>query len=106
MSNVKIFGKCFCSSTRAPKFFSQMPELSIIKICYTIKINSICGVARDTWNLRHKFNFQGPALSILGLRVAISKSQGLISRVLGVRIPCLRVPESRVSGRRSWGLRS
>ena len=49
-------------------------------------------MCQDTWNLRHKFNFQGPALRILGLGVAISKSQGPISRVLGVKVPCPRVP--------------
>ena len=49
-------------------------------------------MCQDTWNLRHKFNFQGPALRILGFGVAISKSQGPISRVLGVKVPCPRVP--------------
>ena len=68
-----------------------MPKLFIIKICFTIEINSICGAGQDSWNLRHKFNSQGPALRILGLRVAISNSQGPISRVLGVRVPCPRV---------------
>ena len=83
-----------------------MPQLFIIKICFAIKVNSICGAGRDTWNLRHKFDSEGPALRILGLRVAISKSQGPISRVLCVRVPVLgsRVPELRVSG--SWDLRS
>ena len=93
----------FGSSTRAPKFLTQMPQLFIIKICFTIKVNSICGAGRDTWSLRLKLNSQGPAVRILGLRVAISKSQGPISRVLGVRVPRLRVPgsqgtSSRVSG--------
>ena len=73
-----------------------MPQLFIIKICFAIKVNSICGAGRDTWNLRHKFHSQGPALRILGLRIAISKSQRPISRVL-----CLSVP---VPG--SWDLRS
>ena len=100
-----------------------MPKLFIIKICFTIEINSSCGAGQDTWNLRHKFNSQGPALRILGLRVAISNSQGTISRVLGVRVPCprfpvrgswvsgsqstrvpgSRLPESRVSGSRVSG---
>ena len=67
-------------------------------------------MGQDTWNLHHKFNFQGPALRILGLRVAISKSQGPISRVLGVRVPGRRVPgsqvaEFRVSGPGVSGLR-
>ena len=88
-----------------------MPQLFIIKICFTIKINSVCSVGQDTWNLRHKFNSQGHALRILGLRVTIANSQGLISRVLGVRVQCSRVPTPRVPGLRvsgswvsgSWG---
>ena len=68
-----------------------MPQLFIIKSGFTIKVNSICGAGRDTWNLRHKFNSQGPALRTLGLRAAVSKSQEPISRVSGVRVPCLRV---------------
>ena len=85
-----------------------MPKLFIIKICFTIKINSICGVGRDTWNLCPKFNSQGPALRILGLRVAISNSQAPISRVLGVKVPCPRVPVrgSCVSGSRAPGSQS
>ena len=86
----RYFGKCFGPSTRAPEILTQMPYL--IKICFTIKVNSICGAGRDTWNLLHKFNSQGPALRILGLSVAYSKFQGPISGVLGVRVPCLRVP--------------
>ena len=65
----------------------------------------------DTWNLRHKFNSQGPTLRILGLRVAISKSLGPISSVLGVKVPVprswmsgSRVPELRVSGSQSPGV--
>ena len=96
----KYFGKSFGPSTRAPKFLTQTPQLFIIKICFAIKINSICGAGRDTWNLHHKYNSQGPALRILGLRVIVSKNQGHISRILGVRVPCSRVqvPGSRVSG--------
>ena len=44
-------------------------------------------MGQDTWDLRHKFNSEGPALRILGLRVAIFKFQGPISRFLGVRVP-------------------
>ena len=62
-------------------------------------------MGQDTWNLHHKFNFQGPALKILGLRVTISKSQGPISRVLGVKVPGRRVPGSRVAGLRVSGSR-
>ena len=60
-----------------------MAWLFIIKICFTIKINSVCGVGRDTRNLCHKFNSQGSALRILGLRVA---------RVLFSKVPCPIVP--------------
>ena len=72
---------------------------------YKILRVTVCGKGRDTWILCHNFNSQGLALRILGLRVAISKSQGPISRILGVtvRIPCTRAPESQSSG--SQGLR-
>ena len=63
-------------------------------------------MGQDTRNLRHKFNYQGPALKILGLRVAIFKSQGPIFRFLGVRVPesqSPRVPGSRVPGVRVSG---
>ena len=91
----KYFGKCFGTSTRAPTILTKMPQLFVIKICFTIKVNLVCGVSRDTMNLRQKFNSHGPALKILGLRVAIPKSQGPISRV----------PESQDSGFRGSGYR-
>ena len=59
---------------------------------FRIKVNSVCGVGWDSRNLCHKFNSQGLALRILGLRVASPKFQGSSSRVLGVRIPCSKVP--------------
>ena len=85
-----------------------MPELFIIKICFTVKVNSICGGGSNIRNLCHKFSSQGPALRILCLRVGSPKFQGPSSRVLGIRIPCPRIlfpvswvsqrPGSRVSG--------
>ena len=101
----EYFGKCFGLFTGASNFLTEMSQLFIIKICFTIKVNSICGTGRDTWNLRHNVNAQGPVLRILGLRVAISKSQGLISIVLGVRVSCPRVPGPRVPGLRVSGSR-
>ena len=83
----KYFGKFFGPSTRAPKFLTQLPNFLLSKFASQFKVNSICVAGRDTWNLHHKFNSQGPALRILGLRVAISKSQRPISRFLGVRVP-------------------
>ena len=56
-------------------------------------------MGRDTWNLCHNFNPQGLAFRILSLRVAISKSQGPISRILGVTVK-VPVPGSWVSGSR------
>ena len=101
----KYFGTCFGPSTRDLSFSTQMPQLFIIKICFTIKFNSIYGAGRDTRNLCHKSNSQGPDLRILGLRVASPKSQGPSSRVLCIRVPCLRVAESWVLGLRVWSLR-
>ena len=74
-------------------------QLFVIKICFTIEINSICRAGQGTY----KFNSQGTALRFLGLRVAISNSQGPISKVPGVRVPCPRIPVrgSFVSGSQS-----
>ena len=83
-------------------FWLRCPSFFIIKICFTIKVKSICDASPDTCKMHHKFNFQGAALRILGLRVAISKSQGLISRVLGVRLPCSK---ASVQGSWVWGSR-
>ena len=101
----RYFGKCFGPSTRVPKFWAQMPQLFIIKICITIKVNSICSVGWDARNLCHKFSSQGPALRILGLRVRSPKFQGPSPRVLGVRVPCLSVPRPRVPEPQVPGLR-
>ena len=102
----KYFGKCFDPSSRAPKSLTLMPQLFIIKICFTIKVNSICraGYLESASQVKS----QGPAVRILCCRVAIPKSQGPISRVLGVRVPCSRVPVpgSWVSGSRVLGSRS
>ena len=106
----KYFGKCFGPSTPAPKFSTQMPYFLIIKICFTIKVNSICGAGRDTRNLCHKFSSQGPALRILGLRFTSLKSQGSSFRALVVKVPCpgfqgpsSQSPWSRVSGSQRLG---
>ena len=104
----KYLGKCFGPSTRVPRFSTQMPWLFIIKICFTIKawrklIQSVVRVG--ILGMCHKFSSQGPALRILGLRVASLKSRRPSSRVLSVRVPVpgfwvpvLRVSSLRVSG--------
>ena len=97
MTMSKYFGKCFSPSFRALKFSTQMLQLFIIKICFTIKVNSICGADLDTRNLCHKFISQGSTFRILGLRVASPKSQAPSSRVLCIRVSCPRVPGVRVS---------
>ena len=99
----KYFGKFFGPSTRAPKFLTQLPNFLLSKFASQFKVNSICGAGRDTWNLHHKFNSQGPALRILGLRVAISKSHRPSSRVLCVGLLCPRVPESQGTRSQSPG---
>ena len=76
----------FWSIYLRPKFSTQKPKLFIIKICFTIKVNSICDASQDTRNLCHKFNSQGLALRIQGLSVASLKSQEPIFGVLGVRV--------------------
>ena len=98
-------------------FWPRCPSFFIIKICFRIKVKSICDAGRDTCKMHHKFNSQGPALRILGLRVAIYKSQGVIyrvpcsrvtvqgswvwgSHVQGFRVPGYKVADSSVSGSR------
>ena len=88
----KYFGKCFSPSTRAPKFSTQMLRFFFSKLCFIIKVSTICGAGRDTRNLCLKFNSQGPALRILGFMITCSKFQGPSSRVLGVTVLCSRVP--------------
>ena len=91
-----------------------MPKRFIVKICFTIKVNLICGAGQDTKNLCHKLNSQCPVLKILGvLEVTsardpvpgswVSRSQfrgpgcqGLVSQ--GPRVPESLVLSLRVSG--------
>ena len=118
MSNVKKCWQIFWSIYLRPKFSTQMPWLFIIKICFTIKVNSVCGAGRDIRNLCHKLNSQGPALRILCLSVAsprdpvpgswVSRSQfqgpecqGPVSQ--GPRVPSPRVSDPGSQGSRSQG---
>ena len=78
----------FC--IRAPTFSTPIPWLFIIKICFTNKANTICG----------------------GGQLLVSRSQGPISRVSGVRVPYpsvvtanFRGPRSRVPGSQVLGPR-
>ena len=92
-------------------FRLRCPGFLLSKLCFIIKISTICGAGQDTRNLCHKFNSQDLALRILSFRVTCPKSQGPSSRVLGVRVLCPRVPESYsprflVLGLRIPGLRS
>ena len=95
----KYFGKCFGSPKcfRAPEFWTQMPQLFIIKICCTVKVNSIFSAAWDTRNLCQKFSSQGPALRILGLGLQVPSFRDAVS---GSQVSGYRVPQSWVSG--SW----
>ena len=87
----KYFGEYFGPSTRRPYFSTQMPQLFVIKICFTFKINTIYGTGQDTRNLCNKFNYQGSAIRILCLTVASPKSEDASSRALSVTAPCPRV---------------
>ena len=98
----KYFGKCFGPSTPVTEssFWLRCPSFSLSKFTSQLKsiqsvvLVGILGICVTSWILR-----------ILGLRVTISKSQRPISRVLGVRVSCPRVPVSgaRVSGSRVPG---
>ena len=95
----KYFGKCFGPSTQATEssFWLSYPSFllskftSQLKLIQSVVLAGILGICVTSWILR-----------ILCLRVTIPKSQGPISRVLGVRVPCPRVPVSGawVSGSR------
>ena len=85
--NIPTFYFCI----RAPTFLTYMPYLFIIKICFIKKVNTICGVGQ----------------------LLVSGSQGIISRVPGVRIyvpglqvPSLSIPSPGVPGLESHGLGS
>ena len=103
---LQYFGKCFGLSTRAPTFLTKMPQLFVIKICFTIKVNSVCGASRDTRNLCQEFNSQGPALKIRGVRVAIPKFQRPISRVPESQGSSSESQDLRIPGLRVLALRS
>ena len=64
------------------------------------QLKLIQSASRVTRSLCHKFNFQGPALKIVGLTAASPNFPRPRSSVLSVRIPFPRVPAlgSRVSG--------
>ena len=100
----KYFGKCFGPSTRAPKFLTQMPELFIIKIWFTIKVNLWCGSGYLESVSQVQFsgscsqdcgsqgrNFQVPETHIQG-----PGCQG--SKILCLRVPGLRSQGPRVPG--------
>ena len=93
----KYFGKCFGPSTQATgsSFWLSCPSFllskftSQLKLIQSVVLAGILGICVTSWILR-----------ILCLRVTIPKSQGPISRGLGVRVPCPTVPRSQASGSR------
>ena len=88
-------------------FWHKCLSFLFSKLCFIIKVSTICGAGRDTRNLCHKCNSQGPALRILCFRVTCPKFQQLSCKALGVRVPCPRfpVPEYWVSGYCAQGIR-
>ena len=107
----KYFGKCFGPSTRAPKFLTQMPELFIIKIWFTIKVNLWCGSGYLESVSQVQFSgscSQGSGSQSSNFQVLRTYFQGpgCQSPVLqGPRASVSRLPESRVSGSQVSGLR-
>ena len=81
-------------------FRPRCSSFLLSKLCFIIKVSTICGAGQDTRNLCYKFNSKVPALRILGFRVTFPKFQEPSSRVLIVSVPYTRipVPESWVSG--------
>ena len=86
-----------------------MPQLFIIKICFTIKVNSVCGAGRDTRILRLRVTSpksKGPSSRFLGPGVLLHsplfwgpRVSG--SHVSGSQVPALSVPGVRIVGSRS-----
>ena len=70
----------------------QLEHLSFRFICTSFLLSKFATQLKLIQSVVHKFNSQGPALTILVLRVASPKFQGLRYRVLGVRVPCHRFP--------------
>ena len=106
----KYFGKCFGPSTPAPEssFWLRCPSFLLSKFSSQLKLIQsavrvrILGICFTSSNLRVLLSgFWDFALRIL----AICNSQIPISRVLGVRVSCPRVPVrgSWVSGSRIPG---
>ena len=91
----KYFGKGFGPSTRAPKDSDALALLLLLSKCFTIKVNSICGAGRDTWN----------CVTSSILRVLLSGFWVSGSRFPSPRdpFPVSWVSGSHVSG--SWDLR-
>ena len=79
--------KYFGPSTRAPKFSTQMPWLFIIKICFTINVNTIFGVGQLSGSWISGSQVPNPRVSVLsshipGSRVASPKVPGPDSQAL------------------------
>ena len=108
MSNINIFLIIyFGPPNRVLKFSTCMLSLFIIKICFTIKVNTISGgaqllVSGCLESMCLKSNSQGFGLRILELVIAGPKPEGFDSRVPGLRSQGLgsQVPGSWVSGSR------
>ena len=93
------------------KFLAEMPKLFIVKICFTIKVNSVCVAGQDTKNLCHKLNSQCPVLKVLGVLEVPSARDPVpgswVSRSQFQGPGCLGLVSQgpRVFGPRSQGLR-
>ena len=87
----------------------QLEHLSFRFICTSSLLLKFATQLKLIQSVVHEFNSQDPALTILVLRVASPKFQGLRYRVLGVRVPCHRFPgpkfldpSSQGPGLKSW----
>ena len=112
----KYFGKFFGPSTRAPKFSTQMPQLFIISICFTIKAWRKL-VQSVVWVRVLRICARSSILSVLCSGFWVSGSQVPSPRdpvpwswVSGSqfqgpksRVPGLKIPGSQVSGSQGPG---
>ena len=103
MSNIKNY---FGPSARAPKFSTHIPQLYVIKICFSIKVNTICDggqllVSGYQESICHKFNSHSPGLGGsgsqgLGFQVPMSQFQAPGCQKSGSQSPKSQGPSSQL----------
>ena len=98
--NEKKISLNFILGIRNPTFLTYMPQLLIIKICFTNKINTICVGGHLLVS-----GFQGPISMAPSVRSTCPRNQGLKVPSFKIPVPGPTVPSSWVSGSQVQDLR-